>query len=101
MSDPNGWVMPDYNDVLGYSDIYIPPDIQEYGQRHKIPEFANATYRAGYIDGFRAAQKAFLEKPQPWLRTLEAGLSAVAMPETDPEYWSRRQALKDKKVDIE
>lgn len=30
-----------------------PPDIQEYGIRHGIPEFAKATWRAGFVDGCR------------------------------------------------
>ena len=40
---------------MQYEKIPIPPDIQEFGERHKIPEFANATYRNGYVDGYNDA----------------------------------------------
>jgi hypothetical protein len=40
---------------LNYSDISVPSDIQEFGERHGIPTFADVTYRNGYMDGYRAA----------------------------------------------
>lgn len=43
-----------------YDDIWVPPDLQEFGDRHKIRNFADATYRNGYLDGFRAAREAIV-----------------------------------------
>ena len=31
----------------------VPPDVQEFGERHKIPAFASATWAAGFIDCYR------------------------------------------------
>ncbi len=53
-----------------YDEILVPADIQEFGDRHKIPEFANATYRNGYMDGFRADRGDVREE----IRSVEACL---------------------------
>jgi len=37
--------------------IDVPSDVEDFGVRHKIPRFAEATYVAGYIDGWRDCQK--------------------------------------------
>lgn len=34
-----------------------PPDVQEWGIRHGIPEFAAATWRAGYADALRTMRR--------------------------------------------
>ncbi len=39
---------------IPYDEIYVPSDIQEFGERHGIPNFGNATYRNGFLAG-RAA----------------------------------------------
>ena len=39
---------------LNYSDIFVPSDIQEFGERHNIPTFSDVTYRNGFMDGFRS-----------------------------------------------
>ncbi|MCX5581473.1 hypothetical protein [Kaistia terrae] len=36
-------------------EIHVPSDVEQYGINHKLPTFAAATYRSGYIDGHRAA----------------------------------------------
>lgn len=43
---------------IAYDDIHVPADIQEFGDRHSIPQFANATYRNGFMDGY-------LSRPSP------------------------------------
>lgn len=48
-------------DPPAYDAIHIPPDIADFGARHKIEEFGNATYRNGYMDGYRAALRALGE----------------------------------------
>lgn len=40
---------------MNYSDISVPSDIQEFGERHGIPTFSDVTYRNGFMDGFRTA----------------------------------------------
>lgn len=35
-----------------------PDDVMEFGKRHRLPTFAEATWKAGYIAGFRAAARA-------------------------------------------
>jgi hypothetical protein len=35
--------------------IPVPADVQEYGQRHGLEEWAAATYRAGYSDARKRA----------------------------------------------
>lgn len=49
---------------VDYEKIDIPADIREFGERHKIPEFGNATYRNGYVDGYRFAVNC-IASPQP------------------------------------
>lgn len=39
--------------VIDYETISVPSDIQEFGERHGIPTFSDATYRNGFVDGFR------------------------------------------------
>ena len=34
-----------------------PPDIVEFGMRHNIPNFAEQTWKAGFMAGLRAANK--------------------------------------------
>ena len=38
-------------------DVNCPPDIVEFGMRHNIPNFAEQTWKAGFIAGFKAAEK--------------------------------------------
>ena len=33
-----------------------PPDLIEWGRLHRIPEFARATWQAGFLAGMRAAE---------------------------------------------
>lgn len=47
-------------------EIDIPPDIQEFGIRHKIPEFSNATYRNGFMAGLREAAFIMDQTPVEW-----------------------------------
>jgi len=59
---PGGRTMSDARETMAvevpaYDEIHIPSDIQEFGERHGIPTFGAATYRNGFMDGFRAARK--------------------------------------------
>ncbi|WP_066922976.1 hypothetical protein [Methylobacterium sp. CCH5-D2] len=36
------------------SELRCPPDVRAFGERHRIPTFAEATWRAGFVDGWRA-----------------------------------------------
>lgn len=40
------------------ADLYIPPDIREYGARHKMPELTSEIWRAAFCAGWRAAMRA-------------------------------------------
>ena len=44
------------------ADSLMPPDIREFGERHKIPQFSRATYINGFIDGWRAAHRALTQR---------------------------------------
>lgn len=47
----------DVRDRLNYLQALamhrVPPDVQEFGERHKIPTFASATWAAGFVDCYR------------------------------------------------
>ena len=38
-------------------DMNCPSDIVEFGMRHNIPNFAEQTWKAGFMAGLRAANK--------------------------------------------
>ena len=38
-------------------DMNCPSDIVEFGMRHNIPNFAEQTWKAGFMEGLRAANK--------------------------------------------
>ena len=40
------------------SELRCPPDVQAFGERHRIPAFAEATWRAGFVVGWRARGRA-------------------------------------------
>lgn len=40
----------------------VPPDVQEFGERHKIPAFASATWAAGFIDCYRLMRDGKLDE---------------------------------------
>ncbi|WP_336802452.1 hypothetical protein [Kaistia sp. MMO-174] len=54
-------------------EINVPTDIEQYGINHGIPEFANAVYRSGYVDGHRAA----LGLPEDVMHRLRRGESVT------------------------
>jgi len=45
----------DISSLPAYDEIWVPSDIQEFGERHGIPTFADATYRNGYMAGAKEA----------------------------------------------
>lgn len=49
-------------DAVAYDEIFVPSDIQEFGERHSIPTFGAATYRNGFMAG-RASLLAERSKP--------------------------------------
>jgi hypothetical protein len=44
--------------VWTLADIHMPPDIEEYGRRHKMPELAHYLWRSAFVQGWRAAIRA-------------------------------------------
>lgn len=57
---------------------------------------------AAYLEGNKAAREDFYRDFSPSDIEKVTGIPDIARGSgDDPEYWSRRQALKDKKVDIE
>lgn len=44
-------------DIVRKSQLHAtgscPTDIAEFGERHKIPRFSEATYESGFMDGYR------------------------------------------------
>lgn len=46
-----------YEAVRGLAESHCPSDVIEFGQRHKIENFAVATWQNGYRAGWRAAME--------------------------------------------
>lgn len=44
--------------AFDYDAIPVPSDIAEFGARHNIEQFGNATYRNGFMEGQRALFRA-------------------------------------------
>lgn len=40
------------------AEMSITPDLREYGERHKIPNFALFLHQSAFVAGWRAAMKA-------------------------------------------
>ena len=38
------------------AEMVCPPDVVDFGRRHGIPTFAEVTWQAGFMAGWRAAQ---------------------------------------------
>lgn len=48
----------DASAVWALAEFYVPPDLLEWGIRHRIPEFARVVFIHAFIAGWRAAHRA-------------------------------------------
>ena len=57
-----------------------PADIIEFGYRHRIPQFAESTWQAGFIAGLRASVQATVDdlSQRPALTEYDQALEAMA-----------------------
>jgi hypothetical protein len=44
--------------VRALAEFYLPPDLQEWGIRNRIPEFAKVAWISAFVEGWRAANRA-------------------------------------------
>ena len=45
----------DQRAVWALADVLVPPDIQEFGRRHGIPQLTDEIWRVAFCAGWRAA----------------------------------------------
>lgn len=48
------------SDINAQAQASLPSDVRDFGQRHGIPVFGEATYVAGFVEGYRASSRRVL-----------------------------------------